>query len=63
MVSTADKLDSQHLKELAQQVETSTKEYCFQYEKLKDELEKRERRLLQIEKEQDEKSRAAKQRE
>ena len=63
MSSTAEDLDSRHLTELVRQVQTSTKEYSFQYETLKDELEKREKRLLQIEKEQDDKSRAAKQRE
>ena len=63
LVTTGRDLRSTHLQELAQQVENSTKEYCYQYERLKEEVERRESRLLQIEKEQDARSRALKQRE
>ena len=59
----AQNLQSQHLQELARQVDNGTKEYCYQFDRLKTDIEKREKRLLQIEKEQDEKQRALKQRE
>ena len=62
-MTTARNLSSTHLQELAQQVDNSTKEYCYQFDRLKEEVERRESRLLQIEKEQDARSRALKQRE
>ena len=62
-MTIARDLSSTHLQELGQQVDNSTKEYCYQFERLKEEVERRESRLLQIEKEQDVRRRALKQRE